>query len=168
MKTKRNDELATTGAVIERVKAVMGAVYERLTTEDPALAQDLAVVAPQLEALAVALTQIEDVAAAALAAADDARMQRNLALDDLAMERRRNGASHVRELARYIAFEARIAPADAERVLEQLAGRIDLPVSDFTKETLFEAIGQFAQELYEEDLYLKAIEADEEAERGEA
>jgi len=162
-----SNELMTLDDVVAIIEETLEGL-EKLDGGDPQIADDIktgvVLITQGVRELLAANRHNEALLASTLTALDDAMRQRDRALDDRDWQRTRKRAEVVRDLARYIAYDAKITPGDVERVLEVLSGSKDLPISEYTKQDFFNAFGVMAEELFAEEQFQADAEAEYQAE----
>jgi hypothetical protein len=157
------NQLVTTNEVFDQVWDALETAWDALYT-NPQATQALAIIHQGFQQMQAAMNHSEALAASALAAAEDFKSQRDLALNDLDWQKREKSGMVLRQLARYLAYDGQVAVGDAERALEVLFGEKDLPISEYTKQDFFNAFGVLAEELFAEELFQEAAEAEYQAE----
>jgi hypothetical protein len=157
---KQNNQLATTDEVTERIAAMLDGIWNALSAQ-PEVQAALVDIWPEVKTLGLAVRNLEGLLASALQVADDLRLQRDMAIQEVDWNKRRRSAGVIDEMARYIAYDAKIPQKDVARVLNMLLGEIDLPVSGYTLQDFFEAFKTLADEAFVEEKIQEALEAED-------
>jgi hypothetical protein len=160
VKHGQDGALLTMNELMERVRVNLETAWNTVSPDSEA-AMALAEVWTDVQVVQSAHDDMQKLLEDALFVAETMQRQRDLALEDRQFWMNESKYAGIRLVAFHMAQSAGIAIGDANRIINQLIGDDDLPVSEYTRDQLTGALKQMAMELMEESIYRS--EADEDA-----